>query len=491
MNRRQFIKQAACGTAAIVVGWRLPFSTSKVHAAEHGHHGPADVIELGMTVADVEMVDTIKVPHWAYTVNGQATMPGPFIFAHADETFTIRVTNNIPDGRTRGFAIVGTSGNNPFALVKQSAGISFGNTVELTVHAGDLVPGTYFYKDPTLDPVSRVLGLHGALTILPAKNDPVKNNPYGSFCNPYPNVKALFADLGTGTPLRGPHAVFPGDPWFATTDDNPEYMPHRLPPSSDTDYYHHHNFHHHPVFEKYYYRTRIWLHSAIDPVLHRGVINNNPVLPYDFNDPEAVRNNHLPQYFSINGRQGAYCAHSHDITLSGAVGQPHLVRLINVGLATHAPHFHGNHTYVVADNNVIGGFVHYAGANDAGKILDEDNVALVDTTNLGPESRYDVLFPFVRPPDIPRVTGQDGQLLPLSVLLQEELDTVLMVPQDPLTYPMHCHTEMAQTAAGGNYPQGQVVHIEILGEFGSFFKPRTYGSSTNVVPPLVPLLLSD
>jgi hypothetical protein len=28
---------------------------------------------------------------------------------------------------------------------------------------------------------------------------------------------------------------------------------------------------------------------------------------------------------------------------------------------------------------------------------------------------------------------------------------------------MHCHTEMSQTAAGGNYPMGLVTHWEMTG----------------------------
>jgi hypothetical protein len=31
---------------------------------------------------------------------------------------------------------------------------------------------------------------------------------------------------------------------------------------------------------------------------------------------------------------------------------------------------------------------------------------------------------------------------------------------------MHCHCEMSQTAAGGNYPQGLVTHWQIEGGFG-------------------------
>ena len=38
------------------------------------------------------------------------------------------------------------------------------------------------------------------------------------------------------------------------------------------------------------------------------------------------------------------------------------------------------------------------------------------------------------------------------------------VPQSPLAFPMHCHVEMSQSAAGGNYPRGLVAHWEITGD---------------------------
>jgi len=33
----------------------------------------------------------------------------------------------------------------------------------------------------------------------------------------------------------------------------------------------------------------------------------------------------------------------------------------------------------------------------------------------------------------------------------------------PFQYTMHCHTEMSQTAAGGNYPQGCITHWQMEG----------------------------
>ena len=531
MKRRQFIKQAALGTVALTVGLKAPFLLRDASAQQTGP------IRLGMVTADVEMVDTRLVPHWVYTVNpvssgnpGQPGLPGPMIFAHEDEEIVFEVHNFIDDGRKRRFSVVGNNFiGNPFANLVLSHdddennpevidfgtgtsnkvsdpdnGIAFGESVTVTIAPFTLRPGSYIYKDPTLGYISRVLGLHGALTILPSRANGPITNPYRLTARPgenppanalsTPNVTALFNDLGAGTPLLGPDALFPGEKWFATTDDDPTYNPSGLTPGSDMDWHHHHIFHHHPVLEKYYYRTRIWVHSAIDPVQHVAIINRNGPVPAlntrtDEEWIEAFRNEHLPHYFTINGRMGVYSAHSHDISNVSTVGQPVLIRMINCGLVTHSPHFHANHVFVTADNNAVGGFIHYTDQQESGQVFDPDNVAFVDTLTLGPESRYDVVFPFTRPPDIPKILDGNGMLLPIAEIAREELALVLGgVKQDPLTYPMHCHTEMAQTAAGGNYPQGQVVHSEFFGEFGTFFKPRRRGS---IVPIIQPLLLDS
>jgi hypothetical protein len=525
MKRRQFIKQATCGTIALAVGWKAPFLLGDAMAMSHGGSG---VVHLGMVVADVEMVDTTLVPHWVYTVNpvdannpGHPGLPGPMVFAYEDEPITFRITNLIDDDRLRRFSIVGNNFlGNPFANIVlshddapgvqeippnfdfgtgQSAkvsdpdvGIAFGDTFQVDIPANTLAPGTYIYKDPTLGNVSRVMGLHGVLTILPSRSNGIITNPYGpkaAVAVNNPNVAKLFDDFGKGLPLRDPNALFPGEPWYATTDDNPRYRPRNLPPSSDMDWHHHHVFEHHPILEKYYYRTRIWVHGAIDPDQHAVIVPSLRDDAADLTMIQNFRNQHEPRYFTINGRMGAYSAHSHDITMASTVGQPFLVRMVNCGLVTHSPHFHANHVFVVADNNALGGFIHFSGPLESGQVFDNDNVAFVDTITLGPESRYDVIFPFTRPPDIPRILDGNGMLLPLAELAREELATVIGgVRQDPLSYPMHCHTEMAQTAGGGNYPQGQVIHIEFFGEFGRFYTPRAGGS---IVPSLTPLLLSD
>ncbi|MCL6622543.1 MAG: hypothetical protein K6T55_10625 [Syntrophobacterales bacterium] len=464
LKRREFLKYSLGGLAGVAVGSQLPLSSFFAGQAQ----AQSNVISLSMVTDNVEMVDTSPVPHWLYALDGVPSQPGPVIFALATETFTIAVTNNINDGRRRRFAIVGNAGGNPYALIKQSRNIPFGGTGSVSVNAGELAPGTYLYKDPTLDPVSRVLGLHGVLVILPSLT---ATNPYGS--SSLPRVTALFNALGQGDPYD-PEAIYPGQPWFATTDANPAYDPVN---GTDSDFEHHEVFAvnprgpRSPVLERFLYRTRIWVHSSIDPELNRAVITQGVAV-----DPATVRNNFLPRYFSLNGRQGGFAAHSPDVTIVGTVGEPHLIRQVNAGLATHSPHLHANHFIVTAVNNRVGSGGVYFGLPEGA-----DNLVFLDTMTIGPEDRVDWLVPLIRPPDIPRVLTDGSihrpgdpvppgaQLVPLSQLIPEELNLVLIVPQNPLTYPMHSHMELDQTAAGGNYPQGAVTQFEIIGEFGELF----------------------
>jgi hypothetical protein len=92
-----------------------------------------------------------------------------------------------------------------------------------------------------------------------------------------------------------------------------------------------------------------------------------------------------------------------------------------------------------------------------------------------PLDRIDWLVPFKRPPDI---AGDDN--LPLRTLIANELGLRISGPngspgfsQSPLVYPMHCHMEQSQTAAGGNYPQGSVAHFNFLGDLDGTDFPNT------------------
>jgi FtsP/CotA-like multicopper oxidase with cupredoxin domain len=184
-------------------------------------------------------------------------------------------------------------------------------------------------------------------------------------------------------------------------------------------------------------RSRIWLMTQIDPAFNTRAENGVAI------DPADLKANFLPRYFTINGESGVFASHNPDIAIEGRIGQPMLVRILNAGLFTHSDHLHANHFYVTAVNNVV-----------------QDNVVFIDSYHIFPEDRVDWLVPFIRPPDIP-----GDQSVPLRDLIPNDLAMVLGdVPQSPLGYPMHCHMEPSQTAAGGNYPQGAVTHFDFLGD---------------------------
>ena len=65
-----------------------------------------------------------------------------------------------------------------------------------------------------------------------------------------------------------------------------------------------------------------------------------------------------------------------------------------------------------------------------------------DTIMMPPGFTKDALLPFTAPPDIWPPIAQWGSDLKLS-------------------YPMHCHAEMSQTAGGGLYPNGMLAHWEV------------------------------
>jgi hypothetical protein len=76
-----------------------------------------------------------------------------------------------------------------------------------------------------------------------------------------------------------------------------------------------------------------------------------------------------------------------------------------------------------------------------------DNIVELDTWLMSPMDRKDLLLPFCKPPDIPENAWPPRQ------------------EPFPFKYPMHCHIEMSQTAAGGNYPQGLVTDWQMLGPY--------------------------
>ena len=107
-----------------------------------------------------------------------------------------------------------------------------------------------------------------------------------------------------------------------------------------------------------------------------------------------------------------------------------VLRVVNTGVATHAPHWHGNHVFIVQRNGV---------PEPAGMVEERDVVRMeplycVDVI-LPAHTGYDA-FPPLNDPDHP--------------VLHEEHPGIQI-------FPMHCHAEMSQTAAGGMYPLGMLT----------------------------------
>src|SRR5512134_2159308 len=98
MRRRDFLKFAGGGIAAIVAGGAGGWSLFRPRVAQAA--GP---IDLTMVEADHEMVDGIVIPSWAYSTtlapSGGAPLgarvPGPVLFATEGETVTLLVSNQI------------------------------------------------------------------------------------------------------------------------------------------------------------------------------------------------------------------------------------------------------------------------------------------------------------------------------------------------------------------------------------------------------------
>ncbi len=200
-------------------------------------------------------------------------------------------------------------------------------------------------------------------------------------------------------------------------------------------------------------RQWVWLCQDVDPVWAARAHAGETIDP--------VRTPASPRYFMLNDRSGylslgvaddeAVNHATHEETLvsgfarptdvrdfskpdgHGSVATGQLIRLVNAGVVIHQMHFHGNHVWTVRRNGVD--FPRSAGRVDA-----EGHVVLQqweDVVELDPLDRKEIVLPIKRPPDA--------------------IDPVWEARAEDWHYPMHCHAEPSQTAAGGLYPGGLVA----------------------------------
>ncbi|MFA6291610.1 MAG: multicopper oxidase domain-containing protein, partial [Victivallales bacterium] len=436
MNRREFIKNSLGCMATVVVGsmvpgFRVDASTSSVKT-----------LTIHITDALKDMVthnaiNTAQCHFWIYKVTADsidipAECPGPTIVTTAGDLITLTIINDLDEHHS--FFIPG---------MFNSGSIAPGATITRSFTAKTC--GAHLYYDNLNEPVNRVMGLHGALIVMP------KVKPAGHRFTPYDkpqaNVQKLFDDFGSSE-------HFPGLAW-----EEGDSTPWSLNPAVVNC----------PPFRQY-----VWLTHQASPNLFAEVANLPAGQIYGaqafmdafLRDPfSPTRANRIPQYFTINGQSGFFAHFNPTITPMGRVGEPVVVHILNAGLWTHSMHLHANHFYVTSVNGEV----------------QEDPIWL-DVFDVHPMDRVDYTIPFMRPPDLgtPRaialpetpLTALSGApvyppieefnvfMPPLGTKAQDidGNDVELGQRMSPMCYPMHDHSEPSQTAQGGNYNMGLNDH---------------------------------
>lgn len=233
------------------------------------------------------MFDLTPVYMWTFADATGPHFPGPVVYATEGESISLSVTNTLDEDHA--FAVVGTTIN--------TGPIPPGGTANVTFTAP--AAGTYIYHDPLNAPVNRVLGLHGALVVMPV----VGNTPYTA---PPATVQQLFNDLPG---LANPEIAL-GEGWIPS-------------------------------------RQRIWLHHSTDPAWN-GIAETGQTV-----NPVQMLNEWKARYFTINGHSAYFASHHPDILPHGRVGQAWVLRLLNTGMVSHSPHIHGNHVWILSVNGVV------------------------------------------------------------------------------------------------------------------------------------------
>jgi FtsP/CotA-like multicopper oxidase with cupredoxin domain len=490
MKRRDFIKYTTMGGVGLWLGAKLPWLG---HRPAHA----ATVASLDITITDTikEMatfnaLSAVMDPNpasvgengtcyfWIYKV--KATLadeteidlppdyPGPTLFAVEGDTINLTITNKLDENHS--LVIPGMFDSDPIA----PDGVL--NT-SFTVGA----PGTHLYHDNLNSPVNRVMGLHGALVVMPKFKSGAKWTPY-SAAQVTPQVQLLFDELGSAD-------HWPGLAW---EEGN---APTLTPP----------------------FRQYVWLCSQASPTLFRDVGSENPGKDFNaakfqerfMNDAFSVNNFYLstasdiPCYWMINGLSGHFCHNNATIVPMARFGEPVVVRVLNGGLATHSMHLHANHFYLLSVAGVVQGSPLGAGTNNPSLL--RPGPIWIDTMTLHgfglPSDRYDMLIPYMRCPDIPNVRGIGRGGCPDAALalpgggttypMWEEFDRYhpgidrtakssidgttevpIGVRQSPLCYPMHDHSEASQNAQGGNYNCGLIAGLYVIGDLNTDLPPQ-------------------
>jgi len=436
MKRREFVKYAGSGLAALVIGSVMPawISNQSLFAVKQ-------VQELNFTITDAlkDMVthnanNKAQSYFWLYKeANFPAEIPGPHIFTTAGSLIKVSITNGLDEPHA--FFIPGLVNSGPIAP---------GATKNIQFVASKA--GTYLYYDNLNAPVNRIMGLHGALVVMP--NEAIPGHKFTPYSVPTTAVQQLFDDFGTTS-------HFPGLSWEQGDETT-----------------------HTPAFRQY-----VWILHAVSSRLFAEVGNYPPgrdypaaqfISAYQRDPYRSDGLNRKPDFFTINGQSGWFAAHNPYITPSHRVGEPAVIRILNAGLSLHSLHIHANHVYVTGVNGVV-----------------QNNPPWVDTYRVKPLDIVEWVVPFIRPPDVPNERGIGLADKPLISITNpaiagsvphpvwpptEELnahfpkigtksgDVDISVQLSPICYPMHDHSETSQSAQGGNYGMGMMSGLDFIGD---------------------------
>ena len=328
MKRRDFLKAGMASVVGTVAGSSaLLIWNSRAHAS-------AVNVNLTMLAGDVTMIDDTVAYMFSFSNSGSIEFPGPTIVCQEGDTVNVNLYNTL--NTMSSFKVGGTN-------IYQTVVAGGSDSVSFSAPA----PGSYLYYDDLNGGVNRVMGLHGALIVMPK-------------C--------------------ATNQSFSGGPTFV--------------------------------------RQYKWVLGNVDPLWGEAVRING----HDYvTNPALSVDTFKPRYFTING-QSYERTHHANTELAGHIGEPALVRILNAGMVTHSPHFHGNHVDIISVNH---------------QNFPAERVKSKDVVSMFPFDSRDVIYPFKSPPDAwPPAQGEQH-------------------------FPMHCHSEPSQTAAGGMYPHGMHASIVI------------------------------
>ncbi len=445
MRRRDFLKYSGGSLAATALGAPVTDALAQT-GCPVGTPGATVPFELRIAATRITMIDGQQFPALAFNDR----VPGPVLRVKQGRNVSIKVHNDTPEMHSLEITGIGKWDVAP------------NSTATATFAAQNC--GSYIYHSRVGgSPLYRLLGLHGAFIIYP-DYDALRCT--GQLVTPYTlgptsgSVKKVFEALGTTDRFQSGNGC--DGKWHPCEDAGQEF-----------------------TATEYSNQEKVWVLTQVDPSFNALVQPNGrvPIKPLI----QDITNRWLPRYFTINGRSGFDLSHAPDVVPSNYIGEPTLMRIMNVGLCHHANHIHGNHWIELTTADLVnkGGKSMFGPEGhalsidmvpvDSRQCVHRTNIFEVDTLQMWPMQRKDVLLPFEVPPDMHYTKRANGTFNPVQFNAMvargnnlEFLDSTLKSKNEPfpLRFVMHCHTEMSTTAAGGNYPQGMVTHWQINGGLG-------------------------